>query len=465
VPGKSALRTATKLLRGTRPPDKESRKETEMKRTLTPAALPLTILAAGLALLAPGAARAAAPTAYTIQPIVKLGDKVADVTIKTASQGGDLEIGTLNDSGQLAFVTENAAGGEMLIQYANGKFTPIAVVGRDAPGGKWAAGSNGIPSPVTMNQRGDVVFSAWATIGGTTDRGTFLWDYQGQKLTLAAFKGMPAVNNLTFVDGSSGDSGSTPRPLVNNSDEIAFSANVKNAAGQTRSGVFFLGRDGQLQAIALPDQVLPGGAAVQDVYPTGITDNGIIAFVTASGWGSVPKGAYLWENGTITPIAVAGMEIPGLGKVVGANARVNNKDRSVVVGLQLNSTSTPVHIYRWADGQFTLLLAQGQEMPGGGKLESWFGPFALNDAGQFAFPATLQDGSTAAYLLDTDGTLSLILKKGASTDLGTITAVGPSSSSSPNSAGIGLNSKGQVVLPVKIGTGPATLVLLTPSAP
>jgi hypothetical protein len=100
-------------------------------------------------------------------------------------------------------------------------------------------------------------------------------------------------------------------------------------------------------------------------------------------------------------------------------------------------------------------------MPGGGQLDQYFGPFAVNDAGQFAFPATLADGSSAAYLLDTDGTLSLILKSGTATALGTISAVGPSSGSS----GIGLNSKGQVALPVQIDTGPATLVLLTPTAP
>src|SRR5579871_1305803 len=54
----------------------ERRKETEMKRTLASARLCLTLLVAGLASLAPEAARAAAPTAYTIQPIVKLGDQV-----------------------------------------------------------------------------------------------------------------------------------------------------------------------------------------------------------------------------------------------------------------------------------------------------------------------------------------------------------------------------------------------------
>ena len=142
---------------------------------------------------------AGADTLYKIQPIVKLGDTVADVTIRAA---GDLEMGTLNDAGQIVFITENGnlSGSEMLIQYADGKFIPIVVGDRDAPGGKWAGGS-GIPGPVSMNQQGNIAFGANATIGGITDYGTFRWDYKTQKVTPVALRGMTAVNNLTFVNG------------------------------------------------------------------------------------------------------------------------------------------------------------------------------------------------------------------------------------------------------------------------
>jgi hypothetical protein len=434
-----------------------------MKHTLARAALPLTFLAAGLALLEPGAARAVALTGYTIRPIARLGDRVADVTIQN---GGNFQISTLNDSGQIAVVTVNAAGGEMLLQYSNDQFIPIAVGGGDAPGGKWVK-QLGFTGPVSMNQRGDIAFATNATIGGTTGLGAFRWDAQSQQVTLVAFKGMPAVNNLTFVNGITSRSKSSVYiyPFINNSAEVAFPADVKNAAGATRSGVFFLGRDSQLQAVTAPDQVLPGGGKVQDAYPTGINDTGVVAFVAAAGPSSPPNGAYVWENGTITPVALVGMEIPGLGKVASVSSiRVNNKDRTALVSMQLNSTSAPLGFYRWADGQFTRLFVIGQDMPGGGRLKQPFEPFALNDAGQFAFRAILADGSTAAYRLDTDGTLSLVLKSGTTTDLGTITQL-LTANSSPPSYGIGLNSKGQVALTVQIGNGAPTLVLLTPAAP
>ena len=62
-------------------------------------------------------------------------------------------------------------------------------------------------------------------------------------------------------------------------------------------------------------------------------------------------------------------------------------------------------------------------------------------------------GLGAALPFDEDRTLSLILKNGTATDLGTITTVGGASP-----AGIGLNSQGQVALPVRINGGPYTLV-------
>src|SRR2546422_67111 len=87
------------------------------------------------------------------------------------------------------------------------------------------------------------------------------------------------------------------------------------------------------------------------------------------------------------------------------------------------------------------------------------GVSAANEAGEHAFLAILEDNSTAAYRMDAAGKLSLILKSGTTTDLGTITQVG-SGDAAPN-----LNSKGQVALTVQLDGGNDTLALLTPTAP
>jgi hypothetical protein len=83
-----------------------------------------------------------------------------------------------------------------------------------------------------------------------------------------------------------------------------------------------------------------------------------------------------------------------------------------------------------------------------------------NEEGQHAFLATLANGDTAAYLMDADGKLSLIIRSGMMTDFGKITDVGGALS-----FGIGLNTKGQVALTVRFADGPDTVVLLTPVAP
>ena len=103
-------------------------------------------------------------------------------------------------------------------------------------------------------------------------------------------------------------------------------------------------------------------------------------------------------------------------------------------------------------------------MPGGGNFLTLQqnGVSSANEAGQHAFLAFLQDGTTAAYGVDTDGKLSLLLKSGTQVPLGQITSVGPGSGLSQ---GIGFNKKGQVGLTIGIANGPGMVALLTPSAP
>jgi hypothetical protein len=418
-----------------------------------------------LALIFLAAGAAWADVTYKIQPILKLGDTVGGVQIKFP---GDFEVGGLDDNGQIAFVTENKAGGETLIQYSAGTLTPIVVGGRDAPGGKWATANVGVDAPVSMNQLGNIVFATGVAAGGQANVGTYLWDANARKVTPVAVKGMPAVNNLTFEAGG----GFTP--AINNRGEIALVATVNNAAGKAQQGLFFLGTDGRLQPVSLPDEALPGGGQVASAWLPSINDAGVIAFlVLPQGQGAGMPGqgkghfsGYVWEQGTVTPVAVIGMEAPGGGKITDVlRALANNKNRNVLVEARVSNGAAAV--YRFAEGKLSPVAVPGQEMPGGGKLKTLFStgnPFGVSDAnaaGQHAFLAVLEDGSTAAYLMAVDGKLSLILKSGTTTDLGTITNVGHGA----DSIGVGLNSRGQVALTVKVSGSPDTLVLLTPAAP
>jgi hypothetical protein len=420
-------------------------------------------LAAGLALLAPGAARA--QTTYQIQPILKLGDMAGDVLIPP---GLALAVGPLNDNGQLLIDagTSNGSKPDLLFQYANGQFTPIMVPGREGPLGAWPDDVYAFGPLQSMNQRGNVVFTL-SRSKSSRPLGTFFWDAQSQQVTSVAVEDMPAVNNLTFTGGVGYVA------AINNRDEIAFVAAVEDAAGSFGHGIFVRDRNGKLLPVLLPGQELPGGAKAREdtFFEPSINDAGVVAFM-ARREGDKQNSAYAWEQGTITPVAVVGSDAPGGGKVTSiSSVFVNNKNRSVLMTAGIDG-SRRQGIYRVADGKVTPVAVPGQEMPGGGtflsvpnignsgggQIVSGAGVSVANEAGEHAFLATLDDGTSAVYKMDADGKLSLILKSRTATDLGKITNV-------VSSLLVSLNSKGQVALTVRIDGGPQTIVLLTPAAP
>jgi hypothetical protein len=431
--------------------------------------LALATLVAGLALVGPGPAWAAAPPVYKIQAIARIGEIAGAVPLPANRQ---FFLGPINDNGQILLDTGAANGSlsDTLLQYAGGTFTPVVLGGLDGPVGSWPVDVMIYgPGPQSMNQSDSVVFAA-ARTNFRTPFGTFLWDSKTQKATTVAMKGMPATGDLTFADAV----GFTP--VINNSSEIALVAAVTAPTGSAEasgSGVFFLGRDGRLQPVLLPGQVLPGGAKARtDNSPVpSINDTGLVAFLAHSQTVS-QNSAYRWENGAITPMLAVGTDVPGAGKVHAvSNVMLNNQNRNVLVAATLEGTTGRHGLYLVGGGQTTPVAVPGQDMPEGGKFKNMQsigggpngeqlsgGVSAANSAGQYAFLATLEDNSTAAYMVDAGGKLALILKSGTVTDLGKVTKVG--SVTQP-----GLNSQGQVITVVKIDNGPETLVLLTPATP
>jgi hypothetical protein len=431
--------------------------------------LALTVLAAGSFLLA-GAARA--DTRYKIQPIVKFGDTVVGVTVK--GENGAFLVYGLTDSGTITFTTWDATlrNGAAVIQYADGKFTPIAVAGREGPVGTWPADLI-LYEPASMNQLGNVAFAAAAYRGGNlVDLGTFRWDARAQTVTPVARKGMPATSDLTF------ETGGYFSPVINNRNEIAFSAFLKNANGERLdTGVFLARPDGAIVPVAVPGQALPNGLKISYADNPSLNDAGIVA-LRAVGEGEPEEDLYLWPGaaasggGSLTRLVAAGINAPGGGKLARfSHAWINDRNSNVLVLARLNTETGPAALYLLVDGKLMPVAVRGQEMPGGGQLKDL--PLDLYDVsspnrlGQHAFMATLADGATAAYLMDTDGKLSLILKAGDATELGKVTRIGRETRPGIVARGglcLGLNSAGQVALPVQIDGGPETIVLLTPVA-
>src|SRR4051794_20269332 len=106
----------------------------------------------GLLLLLHGAARAE----YRIEPILKIGDRVGDITL---TKDQSFTLGPLNDRGQLLFDVGVFAFApnkpDRLFQCADGKLTTILAPGTDGPIGMWPKDVL-VNIPLSMNQRGQV---------------------------------------------------------------------------------------------------------------------------------------------------------------------------------------------------------------------------------------------------------------------------------------------------------------------
>jgi hypothetical protein len=153
---------------------------------------------------------------------------------------------------------------------------------------------------------------------------------------------------------------------------------------------------------------------------------------------------------------------------------INPKDGSLLVAAGLaDNPSGNTGLYRFAAGRLSAALAPGQTTPDGATnagletLSSWeLSPF--NAAGQVACITDLADGGHAAYILGPDGKLTLLLKSGMTTSLGTIYSLGSADVTEHQQFArfpVGLNNRGQAAVPAEINTGLTltdAILLLTP---
>lgn len=394
----------------------------------------------------------------TFLPIARVGDPVEGLAIPL---DGSFHVGPLNDAGQLCLIAETESGEQLLLQYGAGKLTPVVLPGGEGPLGKWPQTLWLYPPP-GMNRHGFILFSGLLVSGsGGPAAGTFLWEAVSRKLVPIALPGMQfAADQL--LDWAGG-----PSPVVNGRGEIALVVNVRSASGRSFPGIFHRDAEGRLTPVALPDQRLPGGGRVAFAVRPSLTDAGTLAFLVRR-QGAELEQPYLWERGRLTALPVSGVTVPrGLDFERFSGIWLNNGNRTALLSGELHSSSSRQHrhhvaLYRFASGRIRPVVLPGQPMPGGGRFETVqeMGVSTGNDRGQHAFLATLEDGATACYLLEPDGGLSLLLKSGAGTDLGTVTGVGHGSS---GSRGVGLNNRGEVALTISLADGPDAVVLLSPS--
>jgi hypothetical protein len=463
------------------------------------------LVLAGL-VLPPPAARA--QIGYTIQPLVKVGDRVGASRI-SPDTSGDFVVLRLDDSGRLDFFTtldqptrsalieddagqltplyregdplgnlqsltfagvpaafnsngqlllilqDSTAAHKALVQYSAGQLSVIAREGGDAPGGQWV--SLDVATTAPMNQQGDVVFDAQVSRvdGSGYYAGVFRWDAGTRQVSLVARTGMKTSGNFEWD--------SLNVVAINDRGEIAVHALANQLSV---GGVFLFDPGGSVRPVALRGQPLPDGSTIDSAEDLVLENSGVIAFQATgvSHSGDSHDGVYRWENGAVTATGiVTGASAPGGGTFdeIG-RLWINPKDSSLLVAAGLaDNPSGNTGLYRSAAGQLSAALVPGQTTPDGATnagleaLRAWeLSPF--NAAGQVACITDLADGGHAAYMLDPDGKLKLLLKSGMTTGLGTIYSLGSADVSENQQFArfpVGLNNRGQVAVPAEINTG------------
>jgi len=274
----------------------------------------------------------------------------------------------INDSGAVSFsgifptpdgIVGNPShlGTGMFRADPDGAITAIATPGDLAPGG----GKFDFVYNTTINDRGDAAFGGHIAgeecIDNPTDptlihctTGVYLKRSGGPVVTIA-HPGDPAPRGGIFRQASGAN--------INSSGNVAFNGDLTPApAINADNGVFlYLAPFGRTIALARPGDAMPGGGTLLTIrfdfnsrVINSLSQVAFRGFLDSVTNGTNDQGAWVWSFGVLRLVARTGMIIPGLGKIA-----------ALVDPLA-------------------------------------FSPLALNDLGQVAFRAKLDDGRVVVLL-------------------------------------------------------------------
>jgi hypothetical protein len=440
-------------------------------------------IAAGIALLAPSGVRADTLSPFYDAAQLPMSGDLAGMTGTRIPQGSDLFVEGLTEDGRITFsaAPNHSTQPAMLLQWANGGITPIVF-----PGGSrsphwpldvyWPQNVR-IDRPVRANAKGNVVFSIGST-SGSGPRATYWWDAGNQTTIPVRLKDEPATGNLVFTNPS----GATP--AINNQDEIALIGQVSNPNGPSGFGLFsleqFPGSHQVLRPVVLPGENMPVRASGLLPALTGryfrpsIDDNGRIAFLVQLR-GTAGHSAYVWEYGANNQLMISGNSLPSGARIMNVGSvSLNNQDRSALLTAMTNRAGYNRYgLYRALNGAITTIVEPGAAMPGGGTLQTVqyasteeesvprMGVSEPTASGLYVFLATLTDGSTGAYRLDRDGTVTPIFRTNPRPGGAVIADNVPTLTLVPGSRPC-INNHGKIALSVRRSNNASVILLLTP---
>jgi len=245
------------------------------------------------------------------------------------------------------------------------------------------------------NRRGDVAFFA-SLKRSKAGEGLFL--ASGARVTKIAAGG----DSLSGGERISGF-GEQPSAAINDAGAVAFAAQL--TGGKATSGVF-LAVDAKLTAIALSGAAAPegGGDTLADFEPPVINNAGDVAFLASLRRGREPSEAiYLWRRGKLEKIVAAGDAVLGGGIFASFGNPALNNDGEVAFGAVIEQGPILGGLFLASGHDIRPVLAAGNPSPTGGMFARFSERIELGDTGLIAFSAVLRHGGPESAIFVSDG--------------------------------------------------------------
>jgi hypothetical protein len=435
-------------------------------RHLAPLAIVGSLLVALAGMKATDAA--AAPTAYTFEPLAFLGDPAPGTGGGTLVN--DFEPTHINNRGEVAFTADvdlNGETGEGVFVARQGTLTPIMHSFQPAPGG----GTLG-PAEfdyIGLNEPGDlaITFSLEPfPVGLLPTGGVYRYSPETGQLTAVAIPGtaLPGGGMVVGIQGGAS---------INNQGVIAFS--VFDSRGPvtpfTGVGLFLADKRNHLTTVADPADGIIDWAGVP-----WLNDQGDVAFAASLTTDSTfVNRIFVRKAGTSQPVPVAEPgDISDQGEVLRSPFFPRINDAGQVAFCDPQDTDRPIGlsvlhgIFLYSSGIIQHVAAPGDAMPSGGHISilpviDW--QTGLNNRGDVGFFAALDTGDEGLYLWS-GGEAALVAKTGTVLPgVGTIANLEYPGNLQPvgqPTCGAQLNDHGQIAFGCTLTDGRTVLLRATP---
>jgi hypothetical protein len=291
----------------------------------------------------------------------------------------------VNARGQVAFYATvlRSPAREGIFVAEGGQLTKMAAFGDSVPGGGTLAEFGAHPLP-SLNAAGHAAFTAHIA-GGRATEGVFLAGTEGLQQIALAGDDAPAMPGGVLVGFDA--------PALNDSDELAFVANVRR--GRDILDVLYFWNGQRLQRVAAEgDRLLRIGGTMDKIGGPALNNAGVIAFPATLYKGPALGGIFVAGARALRLLVGAGDRAPSGAMILrfSERAAINDKD-AIAFGAYLGEGGTMREaVLRTGPEGPAEVAVEGAPAPGGGRYAG-FGPWpTIGPNGTIAFLAALDGG-------------------------------------------------------------------------